>query len=185
MCYSIPCGKIIVITITWDHIAGITNVVCNTSELLSSNTSITRLSMRNKLIKSTQKTLFLFVDILPVVVAMLLLTSLVLELVPDQLSTGLFGKNNLLDAILGSTFGGVAAGHPLVSYMVGGELSSSGVSLFAVTALIVSWVSVGVVQLPAEALLLGKNFAIYRNLLCYLFSIAIALLTVYTVQILG
>lgn len=47
--------------------------------------------------------------------------------------------------------------------------------MLAVTALIVSWVTVGVVQLPAEALLLGRRFAIYRNLMCFLFAIMISL----------
>ncbi|MGD8484357.1 MAG: hypothetical protein PVF81_05805 [Thioalkalispiraceae bacterium] len=116
---------------------------------------------------------------------MLLLTSLVVSTFPEQLSTQLFGKNSFLDALLGATLGGVAAGHPLVSYVLGGELLNSGVSLIAVTALIVSWVTVGVVQLPAEALMLGKRFAIYRNLLCYLFAIIIALLTVYTLTLMG
>jgi hypothetical protein len=116
---------------------------------------------------------------------MLLLTSLVIELFPEQLSTSLFGKNSVIDAWLGATIGGIAAGHPLVSYMLGGELQNSGVSLFAVTALIVSWVTVGMVQLPAEAFMLGKRFALYRILLSYLFAILIALLTVFTLQVLG
>ena len=141
--------------------------------------------MPDKLKKSARKTVHTFINILPIVFGMLLLTSLVVSLFPEQLSTGLFGQNSFLDTLLGATFGGVAAGHPLVSYVLGGELLTSGVSLFAVTALIVSWVTVGVVQLPAEALILGKRFAIYRNLLCYLFAMTIALLTVYTVQLIG
>ena len=141
--------------------------------------------MPDKLKKSARKTLQTFINILPIVFGMLLLTSLVIKLFPAQLSTGLFGQNSFLDALLGASFGGVAAGHPLVSYMLGGELLTSGVSLFAVTALIVSWVTVGVVQLPAEALMLGKRFAIYRNLMCYLFAIMIAFLTVYTLQLIG
>lgn len=141
--------------------------------------------MRNKLKSSVIKTLKTFINILPIVIGMLLLTSLVVKLFPSNISVGLFGKNSFFDAILGATFGGIAAGHPLVSYVLGGELLKSGVSLFAVTALIVSWVTVGMVQLPAEALMLGKRFAIYRNLLCYLFAIAIALLTVYTLRLIG
>ncbi|MCK4743852.1 MAG: hypothetical protein KAT25_08535 [Sulfuriflexus sp.] len=141
--------------------------------------------MPDKLKKSARKTVQAFINILPIVFGMLLLTSLVVKLFPAQLSTGLFGQNSFLDALLGATLGGVAAGHPLVSYVLGGELLTSGVSLFAVTALIVSWVTVGMVQLPAEALLLGKRFAIYRNLMCYLFAIAIAFLTVYTLQMIG
>ena len=141
--------------------------------------------MRNKFKKSSTKTLQTFINILPIVFGMLLLTSLVVKLFPSNISAGLFGQNNFFDALLGATFGGIAAGHPLVSYVLGGELLTSGVSLFAVTALIVSWVTVGMVQLPAEALMLGKRFAIYRNLMCYLFAIVIALLTVYTLQLIG
>jgi DNA-binding response OmpR family regulator len=48
---------------------------------------------------------------------------------------------------------------------LGGELLAKGISLVAVTALLVSWVTVGSVQLPAEALMLGSRFALYRNLL--------------------
>jgi hypothetical protein len=79
----------------------------------------------------------------------------------------------------------VAAGHPVASYILGGELLAEGVSLLAVTALIVSWVTVGIVQLPAEALLLGRRFAIYRNLMCFLFAIMIPFMTVYTLQLIG
>lgn len=141
--------------------------------------------MHEKLTQSASKTLHSFINMLPIVFGMLLLTSLAVELFPDQIASELFGKNSFLDALLGSTLGGVAVGHPLASYVLGGELLSSGVSLVAVTALIVSWVTVGVVQLPAEALMLGKYFAIYRNLLSYVLAVVIAMLTVYTVQVMG
>ena len=141
--------------------------------------------MRDKLKKSARKTLSSFLNILPIIFGMLLLASLVMQFFPDQLSTVLIGNNSAINAWLGATFGSIASGNPLVSYMLGGELLNSGVSLVAVTSLIVSWVTVGVVQLPAEALMLGKRFAIYRNLLCYLFAIVIALLTVFTLQLIG
>lgn len=51
--------------------------------------------------------------------------------------------------------------------------------------MIVSWVTVGVVQLPAEALLLGGRFAMLRNLLSFLFAIVIAFLIVATLRLLG
>ncbi len=55
-----------------------------------------------------------------------------------------------------------------------------GVSLFAVTAFITSWVTVGLVQLPAEIAALGKKFALVRNVLSFITSIAIAILAVGT-----
>jgi hypothetical protein len=68
---------------------------------------------------------------------------------------------------LGALIGSIAAGHSLAACILGGELLAAGVSLIAVTALIICWTTVGVAQLPAEALLLGRNFALYRSLLCF------------------
>jgi hypothetical protein len=81
--------------------------------------------------------------------------------------------------------GSITAGNPLAGYILGGELLAGGASLIAVTAMIVSWVTVGIVQLPAEALLLGRRFAMLRNLLSFLFAIAIAFLTVGTLRLIG
>lgn len=139
--------------------------------------------LRARLIQSGRKTLRTFIGMLPIVVGMLLMTSLVVTVFPKDIAAGLFGRHNLVDILLGAFVGSVAVGHPLVSYILGGELLAGGVSLFAVTALIVSWVTVGVVQLPVEALLLGRRFAFYRNLSCFLFAIAVSFLTVYTLRL--
>jgi hypothetical protein len=122
------------------------------------------------------------IGILPIVFGMLLLTSLAVSLFPKQLPAGLFGRVEVLDALVGASIGSLAAGHPLASYILGGELLAKGVSLVAVTALLNSWVTVGMVQLPAEALLLGRRFAIVRNLLNFLFAIVIAFVVVYTLR---
>jgi hypothetical protein len=134
---------------------------------------------------SLKKTAWTFINLLPIVVGMLLLTSLAVTVFPEQISAGLFGGGNAFDALIGASAGSVAAGHPVASYLLGGELLKSGVSLFAVTALIVSWVTVGIVQLPAEALMLGIRFAIYRNMICFFSSVAIAYLSVYTLRLMG
>jgi len=134
---------------------------------------------------SLQKTLHMFVQVLPIILGMLLLTSLAITAFPKDISAGFFSGNPLSDAIRGAALGSIAAGHPLASYILGGELLSAGVSLFAVTALIVSWVTVGIVQLPAEAIFLGKRFAVFRNILNFFFAIIIALLIVTTMQILA
>jgi hypothetical protein len=55
----------------------------------------------------------------------------------------------------------------------------------AVTALIVSWVTVGLVQLPAEAVLLGGRFALLRNALCFISALALALLCVALLRLMG
>jgi hypothetical protein len=138
-----------------------------------------------RLIRSLKKTARTFVNLLPIIVGMLLLTSLAVTLFPDQISAGLFGGSDALDALIGASVGSIAAGHPLASYLLGGEMVKSGVSLVAVTALIVSWVTVGVVQLPAEILMLGARFAIYRNVICFYSAIAIAFLSMYTLRLIS
>ena len=113
---------------------------------------------------------------------MLLLTSMVLSVLPSSLVARVFGHGALADVILGAGFGGVVTGHPLASYILGGELLMMDISLIAITAFIVSWVTVGVVQFPAEALLLGTRFALHRNLLCFFSAIGLAYMTVYTLE---
>ncbi|OYT31107.1 hypothetical protein B6U93_04115, partial [Candidatus Woesearchaeota archaeon ex4484_78] len=90
----------------------------------------------------------------------------------------------ILDPLIGSSLGSVLAGNPITSYIVSGELLKQGVSLVAVTSFIVAWVTVGIVQLPAESLLLGKKFAIVRNITSFIFSIVVAIITVAMVNLL-
>lgn len=96
-----------------------------------------------------------------------------------------FGRNQVLDALTGALAGSVAAGHPMASYVIGGELLERGVGLVAVTAFLVSWVTVGSIQLPAEMLMLGRRFALYRNFICFGLSILVALISVATLYLLG
>jgi hypothetical protein len=139
---------------------------------------------RQHIIASARKAISTFINLLPIILGMVLLTSLVVTLLPEQISAGLFGNGALLDSLTGAGIGSIATGHPLASYLLGGELLGSGVSLIAVTAIVVAWVTVGIVQLPAEALILGTRFAIYRNALSFLAAVMISFLTVTTLQLL-
>lgn len=140
---------------------------------------------KNRLASSVIKSLKTFSHALPIIIGMLLLTSLLIKLFPFEAASEWFGQQGFVDVLIGAGVGSIAAGHPLASYLLGGELLAGGVSLLAVTALIVSWVTVGFVQLPAEMMLLGKRFAIYRNLTSFVLAIAVAFFTVYTLQLLA
>ncbi|HRA79921.1 MAG TPA: hypothetical protein PL024_00345 [Thauera sp.] len=131
------------------------------------------------------RTLRSFWGMLPVLLGTLLLSSLILAWLPRTPLPGWFGRSELLDVLLGASLGSIAMGHPVAGYLLGGELLAGGISLVAVSALIVAWVTVGVVQLPAEALALGHAFALRRNLLCFLSAIAVAWLTVMTMRLGG
>ena len=104
------------------------------------------------------------------IAGVILLVSLMNAILPKTAYSFLFFKNMWLDSFIGSAIGSILAGNPITSYIIGGELLQQGISLVAVTAFIVAWVTVGIVQLPAEAVLLGKRFAITRNITAFLFQ---------------
>ncbi|RLJ00960.1 MAG: hypothetical protein DRP06_00590 [Candidatus Aenigmatarchaeota archaeon] len=120
---------------------------------------------------------------LPVLTGVILLIGLIETFVPKSIYPTLFSNNVLLDPIIGSGLGSILIGNPVTSYVLGGELLLQGVSLVAVTAFIVSWVTVGLIQLPAEATLLGKKFAVARNILSFIFSIIVAITTVFIISL--
>ncbi len=121
----------------------------------------------------------------PILTGVIILVSVIGALVPKEALGTLFSGNRLLDPIVGSALGSVLGGNPITSYVLGGELLKQGVSLMAVTAFLVAWVTVGLIQLPAESLLLGKRFAIARNLTAFVCSIIVALITVSALHFLG
>lgn len=120
----------------------------------------------------------------PILLGVILLVSLANTLLPKSVFSSLFKNSPILDPLIGSSLGSVLAGNPITSYIVSGELLKQGVSLVAVTSFIVAWVTVGIVQLPAESLLLGKKFAIVRNITSFIFSIVVAIITVAMVNLL-
>ena len=128
---------------------------------------------------ATQKTLKALQTIFPALLSVLLLVSLATVALPDSFYSNAF-PGGAFDLAAGSLLGSVAAGNPSTSYVLAGELVDKGVGLAAVTAFLVAWVTVGVIQFPAETMLLGKRFALTRNLVALASSIAVAVLTVAT-----
>lgn len=115
---------------------------------------------------------------LPWMIGIILFISLVVKIIPESFYTTLFSYNLFLNSFFGSLVGSIAAGNPITSYIIGGELLDQGVGLISVTAFLVAWVTVGVVQFPAEATILGKKFAILRNVSSFIFAIIVAIITV-------
>jgi len=116
-------------------------------------------------------------NVFPFILGTILLVSLMITLIPQSFYLLIFQGNKILDPFIGSFIGSISAGNPLISYIIGGELLKQGISMIAVTAFIVAWVTVGVVQLPAESAILGKRFAFIRNILAFVFAIIVAIIT--------
>lgn len=137
--------------------------------------------MQNKtLVHSIIKSAKSFSKVIPMLVGVILLMGLFQTFITQEMIVSIFSGNPFADTLLGTITGGMSVGTPVVSYVISGELLSSGVSLYAVTAFILSWVSLGVVQLPLEFELFGKRFTILRNLFSFVAAIVVTLLTVMT-----
>lgn len=119
---------------------------------------------------------------MPSIVGVLLLIGLIQQVDLAKIQF-IFTGNFFFDAFFGALVGSVAAGNPITSYIIGGELLSKGVSMFAVTAFILAWVTVGIVQLPAESVILGRRFALTRNITSFLLAILVSIITVATLGI--
>jgi len=119
-----------------------------------------------------------FMNLLPILLGVVLLIGLFNAFVSREFVSLMFSGNKGQDTLLGASVGSIFAGNPINSYIIGGELLEHGVSLFAVTALIITWVTVGLIQLPAEMVALGRKFALVRNATSFVLAMLIAITTV-------
>jgi len=126
--------------------------------------------------KALIKTYNNFKQTLPVLLGVLILISISQTFIPKEFYEKIFAGNNFIDTLLGAIFGSIAAGNPITSYIIGGELMKMGIGIIAITAFITAWVTVGVIQLPAEIIMLGRKFALARNIISFVSAILIAFL---------
>jgi uncharacterized membrane protein YraQ (UPF0718 family) len=136
-------------------------------------------------LKVLQKSSLAFLAMAPLLLGVIGLVGLFQVLVTPQMLASLFQGNPFLDTLIGTLSGATAAGNPIVSYLIGGELLDQGISLYAVSAFLLSWVTLGFIQLPAEVAVFGGRFTLYRNILAFIFTMLIAVLTTLTMQVLS
>ncbi len=136
-------------------------------------------------LKVLQKSSLSFLAMAPLLLATIGLVGLFQVLVTPKMLASLFRGNPLLDTLIGTLSGAVAVGNPIVSYLIGGELLNHGISLYAVSAFLLSWITLGFTQLPAEIEVFGGRFTLYRNILAFIFAMITAVLTTLTVQVLS
>lgn len=116
-------------------------------------------------------------DITPILIGVLLLISIVSVLIPQKSFSFLFTGNVITDSFIGSILGSMLTGNPVTAYILGKGFLMNGIGFVAVTGFIAAWTTVGIVQLPAESMILGKRFAIFRNVTAFFMSIIVAIVT--------
>ena len=117
---------------------------------------------------------------LPIIFGLMFLFGYMQVFLPQKALLSLFRGQVVGDTVLGAALGSLFTGNAANSYIIGGELLQGGLSLFAVTAFMIAWVTVGLMQLPAEIVSFGKRFAIWRNVLSFVLAVFVAIATVWT-----
>jgi uncharacterized membrane protein YraQ (UPF0718 family) len=130
--------------------------------------------IKSRIIQALKHTLFTVKIILPMLFAVIGLVGLFKVYVTPQMMHRFFNGTPLHDMLSGVAFGAISVGQPFVSYIIGGELLKTGASFYGVSAFILSFVTLGIVQLPIEFGIFGWRFTVMRNLLSLLFAFIIA-----------
>ena len=130
-----------------------------------------------------KKALLGFFSMTPLLLGTIGLVGLMQVYITPEMIKALFGYGNFSDTLIATFVGGVSVGQGIISYVIAGELQEQGVSTFVLAAFVLSWVTLGLVQLPAEATMLGLRFTVIRNLLALFGTIAVSYFSVITLEL--
>jgi len=141
--------------------------------------------MNEKIKNSLKQASIGLAKITPMILAVIGLVGLFEAYITPKMLQNLFNGNLIHDEVIGIVTGAVSVGQPFLSYIIGGELLKDGVSYYAVTAFILSYVTLGVIQIPVQLEAFGKRFTIVLNILSLIFSVIVSVATVWTLKVLG
>jgi uncharacterized membrane protein YraQ (UPF0718 family) len=136
------------------------------------------LTTQKNICEALRKTLKQFFSMVPVLAGIIFLMGPVQGILSENLVLAVFSGSPFKDTILGAFMGSLFAGNPINSYVIGQSLLELGAGFFGICALMMSWVGVGLVQLPAEIAALGYRFALVRNIAAFVIAILASILVV-------
>ena len=117
-----------------------------------------------------------FWHVLPFFVAVFGLIGLLeVSLTPKMVQAWLGSGTGVLAPLYAAVLGGMATGPPAAVFPLGKYLLTQQASVAAVATLLIAWVAVGTVTLPAEIRFFGARFAFSRWALAFVLSIALGL----------
>ena len=147
--------------------------------------AITGLALLSSLIASREKTLKAlkisyrrFTNILPAFLIMLVLVSIVLFLVPNEVISEYLGvENRFTGVLLASFLGSVTLMPGFIAYPLAGILLNKGVAYMVLSAFTTTLMMVGVLTYPIEKQYFGVKVTIIRNAVSLLIALIIAVAT--------
>ncbi len=119
----------------------------------------------------------MFVNIMPAILVVLIMVSIVLYFIPNQLILDYLGTDaGFLSYLISAAMGSIALIPGFIAYPLAGILVKNGVGYPVVAIFITTLMMVGAITLPVEIRFFGYRVAIVRNILFLVAAIIIGLL---------
>ena len=116
-----------------------------------------------------------FINILPAFLAMIILISIILFLVPDKVISNYLGSNNKFTGILfASFFGSITLMPGFIAFPLCGILLKKGVAYMVLAAFTTTLMMVGVLTAPVEKEYFGIKVTIIRNVISLFIALIVA-----------
>ncbi|HOT47134.1 MAG TPA: permease [Spirochaetota bacterium] len=131
---------------------------------------------KNKTIAGMKKGLYLFANILPAIISIMIIVSIVLHFTPKETLIRYLGSNSGFAGYMVAAFVGSISLIPgIVAYPLAGMLIKNGVSYSIIAVFITTLTMVGIITIPMEARYFGFKTAIIRNILSFCGAIIIGI----------
>ncbi|WP_099210078.1 permease [Thermococcus henrietii] len=118
-----------------------------------------------------------FVRILPTMLAIILIIGLMSGFVPPKTISRVVGREaGFIGVLTVAVLGAILQIPSLIAFPLAASLLNMGASLTSVAVFITTLTMIGFVTLPLEIKILGKRFALLRNVLSFVIAILIGLL---------
>lgn len=134
-------------------------------------------SNKNKTIKALKIAWKKFLKIMPAFGKMLILVSIVLYILPDEVMLKYLGNKNIfLGTILAALLGSLTMMPGFIAFPLCGILVEKGVSYMAIASFSTSLMMVGILTYPVESEYFGKKLTIVRNIVSLIIALIIAVI---------
>lgn len=146
--------------------------------LVGLGVAISFIASRDKTFRAIKIAATRFLSILPAFLMMLILVSVVLFLLPDEVIVAYLGiDNRFVGTFFASLFGSITLMPGFIAFPLCGILLEKGVPYMVLSAFTTTLMMVGVLTYPVEKAYFGARVTIIRNLLSFLTALAIAAAT--------
>jgi hypothetical protein len=126
-------------------------------------------NLSNKIRNNFLVTINWFKQNISIILSVLLLVSIIQNTNIKKLFILL--KDDFFSVIISDLLWSILAGNPINSYLIIGELWNFEQNIIVATTFLISWITVGFIQMPAEIYFFWKKFTIIRNFISFVFAI--------------